>query len=47
MVVLSRIFGGFFSTREEGTGVGLAFCFRMICGFDADLDCESEPGGYT
>lgn len=46
-MVLSRIFGGFFSTLEEGTGAGLAFCCRMNCGFDGDIACESEPGEYA
>jgi len=45
--VLSRIFDGFFSTREEGTGVGLAFCRRTIRSFDGDIACESEPGEFA
>lgn len=45
--VLARIFDGFYSTREEGTGVGLAFCRRTLRSFDGDITCESVPGEYA
>lgn len=45
--VLAKIFDGFFSTREEGTGVGLAFCRRTLRSFDGDISCESAPGEFA
>ena len=44
---LDKIFEGFYTTREEGTGVGLAFCRRTLRSFDGDIRCDSEPGGYA
>jgi len=44
---ISRIFDGFFSTREEGTGVGLAFCRRTIKSFGGDITCNSECGEFA
>jgi signal transduction histidine kinase len=44
---LEKIFEGFYTTREEGTGVGLAFCRRTLRSFDGDIRCDSEPGGYA
>lgn len=45
--VVGKVFDGFFSTREEGTGVGLAFCQRTIRSFDGDIACASEVGEYA
>lgn len=45
--VQEKIFDGFFSTREEGTGVGLAFCRRTMRSFDGDITCNSEPGEFA
>ena len=33
--------------REEGTGVGLAFCRRTIHSFDGDIACESGPSEFA
>jgi len=44
---IQKIFDGFFSTREEGTGVGLAFCLRTLRSFDGEIACDSEPGSFT
>lgn len=47
--VLPRIFGDFYSTKKSsgGTGVGLAFCQRVMRAFGADIRCESVHGEYT
>ncbi len=45
--VVSRIFDGFFTTRSDGTGVGLAFCRRTIRSFDGDITCLSESGEFA
>jgi signal transduction histidine kinase len=45
--IIERVFEGFFSTREEGTGVGLAFCRQTIQSFDGDITCKSEPGAFA
>lgn len=45
--ILDQIFDGFFSTHEEGTGVGLPFCLRTMRNFDGDISCTSEAGEYT
>jgi len=45
--VVRRIFDGFFTTRADGTGVGLAFCRRTIRSFDGDISCLAEPGEFA
>lgn len=45
--VVRRIFDGFFTTRADGTGVGLAFCRRTIRSFDGDITCLAEPGEFA
>jgi signal transduction histidine kinase len=44
---LDKIFEGFYTTREEGTGVGLAFCRRTMRSFGGGITCNSEPGEYA
>ena len=45
--ILPLIFDGFFSTRSNGTGAGLAFCKRTMKNFGGDIVVSSEPGKYT
>lgn len=45
--VLARIFEGFFTTKADGTGAGLAFCKRTIESFGGEIQCISELGSYT
>jgi len=46
--VLPHVFDPFYSTRQGGgTGMGLAFCQRVITAFGGKIECESEPGLYT
>jgi len=45
---LSRIFDPFFTTgKKGGTGLGLAFCKRIMRSFGGDIICRSERGQFT
>ena len=43
----SKIFQPFFSTKEKGTGMGLAICRRIINEHKGDIMVESVPGKGT
>lgn len=45
--VLSHIFDGFFTTRADGTGAGLAFCKRTLASFDADIQASAVQGEFA
>ena len=45
--VIDRIFEGFFTTKQEGTGAGLAFCKRTVESFNGSIICESQPKEYA
>ncbi len=46
--ILDAIWQPFFSTKgEEGTGLGLDICRRIIKGHDGDISCRSEVGSGT
>jgi signal transduction histidine kinase len=47
--VLPHVFEPFYSTRHNGggTGMGLAFCRRVITAFGGQIHCESLAGKYT
>ena len=45
--VLPHIFEQFFSRRENGTGIGLAFCQMAMQKMGGNIRCESEYGVYT
>ena len=40
---ITKIFQPFFSTKERGTGMGLAICRRIIEGHDGEIAVESAP----
>jgi signal transduction histidine kinase len=44
---LERIFEPFFSTKDEGTGLGLAVARRVARAHGSELHVESEPGEGT
>jgi signal transduction histidine kinase len=44
---MDRIFNLFFTTKPEGTGVGLALVFRTIHLHDGDIEVQSVPGSGT
>jgi len=45
--VLARIFEPFFSTKEEGTGIGLYVTQRIIESHRGTITCASEVGKGT
>ncbi len=46
--VLPHVFEPFYTTHHSGgTGMGLAFCKRVVTAFGGEIGCESEPGRYT
>ena len=44
---LERIFEGFFTTKADGTGAGLAFCKRTVMSFGGEIECRSVKGEYA
>jgi CheY-like chemotaxis protein len=43
-----KIFDPFFTSgKKGGTGLGLAFCKRIMLSFDGDIVCNSEKGKFT
>ncbi len=45
--VLDRVGTPFFSTREEGTGLGISQCRRLVVGAGGRFEITSEPGRGT
>jgi signal transduction histidine kinase len=45
--IIDRIFDGFFTTKSDGTGAGLAFCKRTVQNFDGEISCRSVLGEYA
>jgi two-component system, NtrC family, sensor kinase len=45
--IRARVFDPFFSTKGEGTGVGLAITRHIVQAHGGTVTCESRPGGGT
>ncbi len=45
--VLAKIWTPFYTTKQSGTGLGLAFVREIARDHHARLDVESRPGGTT
>jgi PAS domain S-box-containing protein len=45
--ILPRIFTQFFSKTYHGTGIGLAFCKKVMKALNGDIVCESVAQEYT
>jgi len=41
---LGRIFDLYFTTREQGSGLGLSMVYRTVQLHDGTIDVESTPG---
>lgn len=44
--VVSQLFNGYFTTKRNGTGIGLAFCKKTMISFGGDIACHSVYGEY-
>jgi signal transduction histidine kinase len=44
---LRKIFEPFYTTRDVGTGLGLAVVSRILEGYRGSIDIQSEPGRGT
>ena len=42
--VVDNLFKDFFTTKKDGTGIGLAYCKKMMRNFDGDISCYSVFG---
>lgn len=42
--VVSNFFNGYFTTKDTGTGIGLAFCKKTMHSFGGDIICHSICG---
>jgi two-component system nitrogen regulation sensor histidine kinase GlnL len=45
--IQSKIFDPYFTTRNDGTGMGLAICDKIVRQHDGSIDFESSPAGTT
>jgi signal transduction histidine kinase len=44
---LPKIFEPFYTTRDMGTGLGLAVVSRILEGYQGKIDIQSDPGKGT
>lgn len=41
---VAELFNAYFTTKKEGTGIGLAFCKKTMLNFGGDIECSSIYG---
>jgi signal transduction histidine kinase len=46
-VTVSKVFDPFYSTREDGTGLGLTIVHRIVDEHDGHIELASSPGQGT
>ncbi len=44
---LPHIFNRFYTTRDEGDGIGLSFCAQVMNRFGGQIVCRSRPGEFA
>ncbi len=44
---INKIYDPYFTTKTDGTGLGLAMCYAIIQKYDGYIDVKSEPGKGT
>ena len=44
---LAKIFDLYFTTKDDGTGLGLSMVYRIVQMHDGEIDVESTPGRGT
>lgn len=44
---VARIFEPFYTEKEQGVGMGLAICMRIVTAHDGTIQAASRPGGGT
>lgn len=45
--LIDRVFDPYFTTKAQGTGMGLSITHRIVTEHDASIEVESEPGSGT
>ncbi|USN51126.1 MAG: HAMP domain-containing histidine kinase [Myxococcales bacterium] len=45
--IIPHIFDRFYSNKEHGTGIGLAFCRTTLHAFNGHISCSSQQGKHT
>ena len=45
--IQSQVFDPYFTTRSDGTGMGLALCDKIVRQHDGSIDFETSPSGTT